>query len=483
MPNYIVNARIPEGADQDTLVTNFARAFGVSEAKARGRLGKLPGRVSKPVTDREAQYLAKRFDKIGLLTDIVAVATTNAITADEQANTPAWGSDASAHPDSTDTTERNPDSTDGAARLLRDTHDSDASGAPQRPAKIDREAATRALAAAAMPTIASADPAVVGLNPDHDPAAPHLAASASATKTTKSKATKPKQTPLAVRFGVRKKLLLTALAPSLLVLLLGLSVVALRLPPLLQRQQETTSDAIATTLATSIAALLASPLESANNQALLQQWLERTQAPLAEQNIDALLVSDLRGQVLAGWFADDMPLNNLPLTLQATLQAEVARASARFAAEQSGVMLGSQALPTPVIGIGQREVALHARVITQSQDGTPSLVGAVIVGSRLQPNQQATRNVLLMLLLLALVPLVLGAGLALWLGTRMRKVVRALLARVDRRYADSSNTTPESHDELGLLAHNLRHISAPPAQAQSAQTQSAQTQSIQGNRS
>lgn len=451
MPKYIVNARFPEEADHDVIVANFARAFNVSEAKARGRLGKLPGRVSKPVTDREAKYLAKRFDKIGLLTDIVEAPGT-ADTSPPQ-NQPAQGSDetnanagktANAHKD---TAERDLDTTDGAEHMLRDTHDSDdtSSEAP-RPAKIDREAATRALAASISQGASDAEPEST------PPSLPSNVANEPPADTTKV----PPKHPLPARFGVRKKFLLTALAPALIVLLLSLLTVTVQVSPLLQNQQETTSDAIATTLATSIAALIVDPLENPNTQTLLQQWLVRTQAPLIGQGVDAVLVSDMRGQVLAGWLGDTTDLNNLPLTVQASLQAEVARASARFAAEQSGVVLGQRALPAPVIRIAEREIVLTARVITRTQNGTPTLIGAVIVGSDVQPNQQATRNLLFVLALLALIPLLLGVGLAWRFGSRMRQVVRGLLARVDTRYAADTDVIPNSYDELGLLARALQ---------------------------
>ena len=464
MSKYIVNARIPEGADQDTLVANFARAFNVSEVKARGRLSKLPGRVSKPVTNREARYLAKRFDKIGLLTDIIETPAHGA------ASTPTTEEDATK-----DTAER--ESEQEIAHMLRDTQDS---GESQRPAKVDREAATQAFAAsfAAMadtpPT--STEATTSPLNTFEDPAfslqsaAINTADTAStadtanmagaATNTGVSPATKRK-TRLArmhVRFGVRKKLLLAALAPALMVLLISVLTVTMQLPPLLQNQQEITSEAIATTLATSIAALIVNPLENPSSQDLLQQWLARTQTPLAAQNIDALLVSDMRGQILAGWLGDSSDfssdLSSVPLTLQATLQAEVARASARFAAEQSGVVLGQRALPAPMIRVGQRDIVLTARAITQNQNGSPSLLGAVIVGSDVQPNQRTVRNLLLLLALLALLPLLIGAVLALWLGSRIRQVVRGILARGDKRYAKDA-TRADSHDEVGLLARTL----------------------------
>lgn len=479
MPKYIVNARIPEEADQDTIVANFASAFNVSEAKARGRLGKLPGRVSKPVTNREARYLAKRFDKIGLLTDIVEAPGTADISPPH--NSPTRGGDgakgdgakgdraktATNSSEAKETAELEPDTTDGAVRMLRDTHDSgefDNSDAP-RPAKIDREAATRALAASISQGAGNTEPT------SDLPSLPPKIANKTADKTadknkaSKTRASKTKTSPLVpVRFGVRKKFLLTALAPALIMLLLGLLTVTMRLPPLLQDQQETTSDAVATTLATSIAALIVSPLESPNNQTLLRQWLVGTQAPLVSQGIDAVLVSDMRGQVLAGWLGDliDPATNssNIPLSVQATLQAEVARASARFAAEQSGVVLGQRTLPAPIIRLGGREIVLTARVITQTQNGTPTLSGAVIIGSDVQPNQRATRNLLFVLTLLALLPLLLGVSLAWWFGSRMRQVVRGLLARVDPHYADDTNTIPHSYphsyDELGLLARTMQ---------------------------
>lgn len=185
---------------------------------------------------------------------------------------------------------------------------------------------------------------------------------------------------------------------------------------------------------------------------------------LVSQGIDAVLVSDMRGQVLAGWLGDliDPATNssNIPLSVQATLQAEVARASARFAAEQSGVVLGQRTLPAPIIRLGGREIVLTARVITQTQNGTPTLSGAVIIGSDVQPNQRATRNLLFVLTLLALLPLLLGVSLAWWFGSRMRQVVRGLLARVDPHYADDTNTIPHSYphsyDELGLLARTMQ---------------------------
>lgn len=501
MSKYIVNARIPEGADQDTLVANFARAFNVSEAKARGRLGKLPGRVSKPVTDREARYLAKRFDKIGLQTDIVEAASTAAQTGDTPH--PDMPTNAFAK-DVRDTDERDPDSTDAAARMLRDTEDREAQNPDaqnpdaqnraesQRPAKVDREAATQAFAASVAATVDTSTPAstpasvstfedpAFSLNPgavSMPPTAPGVVpftesgdevtadGVSKATKTTKKTKTKKPQTmsPLQVRFGVRKKLLLSALAPLLLMLLISLLTVAVRVPPLLQHQQETTSEAVATTLATSIAALIVNPLENPDTQPLLQQWLGRTQVPLLNQNIDAVLVSNMRGQILAGWLGDTTEastnLSNLPLTVQATVQAEVARASARFAAEQSGVVLGQRALPAPIIRVGERELVLTARVITQTQNGTPTLTGAVIIGSDVQPNQQATRNMLIIVTLLALLPLALAVGLALWFGLRMRQVVRGVLVGQNPRFADGHPTLADSHDELGLLARTLRNRS------------------------
>ncbi len=503
MPSqYIVHARIPEGADPSTLIASFGNMFKVSDSKARALISKLPGKVSKPVTEREARRLAKRFERIGLLVDIVdsdpgevvaSLAASASATPSSSVEQPpveqsvgqlgGFGSSAPdparGHYTPLATSEAlqptaNTASADNIALVPRDIPalqhrplpaNKSVSDAATREAK--KEAATQALAASISQTVVVEDPAKAGLDPERDPPPlpKHVVANQPETNT-RAQPTKP--------FSLRRKFALTAGIAGLLVVLTNVIVSTVLVPRILQQEQRAKTEGIATTLATSIAALIARPLDDPASRNVLQQWLEQTQPFLAADDVAMIVVTDSSAQVLAGWrdarlssSTDALAANTSPNTLtdsnlsaplQALIADEVTRASGLFAQQQTTLRLGDRLLSPfrlPADGVTLRT---SAHMIVQTSEQGPNPVGTVVVGTFAQTAGRATRRLLVWLIALSLLPLVLGIASALVLARRMQRNVALLVEQASNLETRTTPVTLSSGDELEHLATSLEHV-------------------------
>ncbi|MEM6429987.1 MAG: hypothetical protein AAF708_12170 [Deinococcota bacterium] len=522
MPSqYIVYARIPEGADSSSFIASFSDAFKVSDSKARALIGKLPGKVSKSVTSREARRLAKRFERIGLLTEIVDSASGEVVSASTLAASPAAETVTSAAtpepipeatPEATNNSTSNglsgpssqathmaasenfqdtfantassvpanaANNTDNVALVARDIPALQHSPLPGTQAVTDgasreakKAAATQALAASISQTVVVEDPAQVGLDPERDPPPLPLHVRDGSSEAAHQDLTQARH-----RFSLGRKFGLVAVLSSLLVVLVSAVISSVLVPRLLQQEQRAKTEGIATTFATSIAALIARPLDDPASSNLLQRWLEQTQPFLATNDVAMVVVTDSSAQVLAGWRDSRLDaaltanltetgelaeagggtsgVTEMSAQLQALIAAEVTRASGLFAQGQTNLRLGDRPLAPLSLAVQGFRLHSSAEVIVQAREQGPQLVGTVVVGSFAETAARATRTLLLWLLVAASLPLVVAIFIALSLARRVRRHVLALAEQAGTLELQEAAITLNSGDELDTLATSL----------------------------
>lgn len=504
MPSqYIVHARVPEGASPSEFIASFSNAFKVSDSRARALISKLPGKVSKPVTEREARRLAKRFERIGLLIDIidgdsgevVSIASLVGSSSSSEASTSTASSSISAEaapagnglsstsvadvvqPAFPSPVANVAPSPDNIALVPRDIPALQHTPLPDGQAKNDiaareakKAAATQALAASISQTVVVEDPAKAGLDPERDPPPlpPHVTAGQSAAVNDDERRAGQRGLGMYIS-GLRGKFVLAALAAGLLAVLSGAVVATVLVPRILQQEQRAKTEGVATTFATSMAALIARPLDDPASRNLLQRWLEQTQPLLIQNDVAMVVVTDTSAQVLAGWRDDRLSLlgldagttgsvttnNAISAPLQGIIADEVTRASGLFAQQQTTLRLGNQLLRPFGLPVDGLTLRTSAQMIVQASEQGPNPVGVVVVGTFAETTGRTTRNLLLWLALASILPLVLAALLALRLASRVRRNVISLGEQASNLELRTAPIDLTSGDELEELASTL----------------------------
>jgi hypothetical protein len=198
------------------------------------------------------------------------------------------------------------------------------------------------------------------------------------------------------------KIAFASILPGLLALAGVLTALYLLGLPFLQGQQRVSAETTAVSLANSIGGWIGDV--SLDNPALSQQVqsvIARTQSDLRGRGIDFVLLTDTEGNQLAGWYKDSP---GVPDTIAATetLKTQISNAMGAAVAASTNARL---TLDGETLGLASAAVR---------RGDTP--VGAVVVGTSEQQLMTKVRPLLTPLLLAGLLPLLLGILLSLLLG-------------------------------------------------------------------
>jgi hypothetical protein len=228
-----------------------------------------------------------------------------------------------------------------------------------------------------------------------------------------SETTEASVLPTPVRSGGLGKIAFASLVPGLLALAGVLTALYLVGLPLLRSQQRVAAETTAISLANSIGGWIGDvSLANPTLGQQVQSVITRTQTDLRGRDIDFVLLSDAEGNQLAGWFKD-LPTPGVPDTVTATQEVrnQISNALGAAFASQAGTPVGENTPPTSLIVDGETLELASAPV---RQGTTP--VGAVVVGSSQQHLSARLQNPLTLIVLAGVLPLFLGILISLLIG-------------------------------------------------------------------
>jgi hypothetical protein len=180
--------------------------------------------------------------------------------------------------------------------------------------------------------------------------------------------------------------------------------------PLLRSQQRSAAETTAASLASSLGGWIGDV--SLDNPALSQQVqsvIANTRTGLRERGIDFVLLSDPKGNQLAGWYKE-LSTPGVPDTVTGTEQVknQLSRALGAAVAAEAGTALGTRD-PNNRLTIDGETLELATEAVLHGS--TP--VGAVVVGTSQQHLTASLQQPLVTTLLAGILPLLLGILISL----------------------------------------------------------------------
>jgi hypothetical protein len=222
----------------------------------------------------------------------------------------------------------------------------------------------------------------------------------------------PQTTAIPSARGGLGKLAFASIVPGLLALAGVFTALYLLGLPLLRSQQRTAAETTATSLASSVAGWIGDvSLDNPTLSQQVQSVIAGTQPELRQRGIEFVLLSDLSGNPLAGWYKDIDP-PGLPDTVTASPEVRAQLASALGAAE-AGTGTNN---PTNQVTLEGDVLELASAPVRQGE--TP--VGAVIVGMSQQRLTASLQQPLRTTILAGVIPLLVGIVLSLLIGRKRR---------------------------------------------------------------
>ena len=205
------------------------------------------------------------------------------------------------------------------------------------------------------------------------------------------------------RSGNLGKIAFASVVPGLLALAGILTALYLLGLPFLRSQQRVAAETTAISLANSIGGWIGdASLTNPTLSGQVQSVITRTQAELRPRDIDFVLLSDAEGNQLAGWFKD-LPTPGVPETVTNTEEVSNEISNAVRSIENAS--------PTTLVVDGETLGLASAAV---RQGTTP--VGAVVVASSQQNLSARLRDPLTTIVLAGALPLLLGILISLLIG-------------------------------------------------------------------
>jgi hypothetical protein len=233
------------------------------------------------------------------------------------------------------------------------------------------------------------------------------------TETSASPATNSSVVSTPPRSGNFGKIAFASIVPGLLALAGVLTALYLLGLPFLRSQQRVAAETTAISLANSIGGWIGDvSLANPTLSQQVQSVITRTQGELRTKDIDFVLLSDAEGNQLAGWFKD-LPTPGVPETVTNTqeIRNQISNAVGSAVAAQAGTPVGENASPTTLVVEGETLELASAAV---RQGTTP--VGAVVVGSSQQHLTARLQEPLTMIVLAGALPLLLGILVSFLIG-------------------------------------------------------------------
>ena len=402
---YVVEVRSTANIDKQKTAARLAAEFKVDTGKVEGLLERLPDVVTKPVSENEANAVAKRFRKAGL----------------EAVVRPAGGK------------------------------------APPPVPATEPSASERSEDATAMPeTEGPADDGAAAADPPTPPARSEASA-APVQVERKALARDDAEAPVRSRRGrLRFKLLAVATVPAILVLAGALAAAWLTARPAVYDTLVASARNAAVAAAASLSSTLGQAADDgAIDQLALEQAVQMTEAGLQRQGIGLLVATDEGGETLSAWFAEGDGLSAETPNLLEAVREEALSAIAR-AAEAPASGQDRQA-STALRFDTDRRVDLVAEPLL----GVAEPFGAIVVGVTDRAAIAQVQNVIVNIVLFSLIPLALAIAFAWSRAGSLARNVLYLTDRADRisrgdLETDVQLTTGDELEDLSGALERLR---------------------------
>jgi hypothetical protein len=422
---YLVEI-IPESiADKDLAVSNLAAALKIDHAKAASLLKRNP--VTKPVSQAEAEKVAKLFTKAGI--EVFVRAEVEELIDDTPSSEPTETSAQRLEPPQpkplrTETAQSLKNLQDASSIVAPPvaptsnltTTSSDALPTPRATDPGLRNTSSHASAAEASPEMEHPDAfqarSIQGEETLKIPSGfftpvPDGAVTSHSEFSSPDLPVTETMTPPKSSSGIGN-IAFASIVPGLLALAGILTALYLLGLPFLQAQQRTSAETAAVSLASSIGGWIGDV--SLDNPALSQQVqnvVARSQGELRERGVDLLLLTDNEGNQLAGWYKD---APNVPDTIVTTdsVRTQISNAVGGAVAVTTDTPLG-EGNPNIRLTVDGETLGLASAAVRQGN--TP--VGSVVVGASEQRLMTSVRPLLPTLLLAGVLPLLLGILLSL----------------------------------------------------------------------
>lgn len=466
---YVVYVSAPPAGEVEAAGRRLAALLKLDPNKVEGLLRRLPGLVTRPVSEREATVAAQRFQQAGFTAE-VRPASRAAATLEEPAVEPASQSPASplhqpvaadespafAHED--DQAAEPLDAAEPASQL--DSAAGRGAGASD-PALLAKEklSTTRPPAAAgATDAVSPAQGAAtvrptarVGVSPTD--AAPPPRTTGRRRKSREAAVDGAAPSPRR-RGSLRSKLLSTAIIPVLLTIVGALAATWFTARPALYDQllESARNPAIAT------AATLSSTLERAGGEGIdhlqLLETILITRQAFARQNLSFILATDTAGNPYSGSFLGGSSFPEESLALQNAVRERAVHAVEQGATGRSG--WAEEGATSKVEAAGGQTIEIVAQPLMSGDRP----VGAVVVGVADQAVTAQVNRIVINVLLFSLIPLLLAIIIAITRARRLTNNVLTLTRRADEISRGDLDEPIElrSNDELDDLSAALERM-------------------------
>ncbi len=454
--DYVVVVLSPLPEDLTGIKGFVAQRFKIPEDRAEMLLRRVPGPVTKPVSEAQARTVAAILAEAGLEVELregsvdgPAVPFAVPFAAPAPAAGPASGSAPEA---SEGTAAGGPPAPEQAfdpraeglgvdpapARVRTAEEEQRAAEAERRAAREEDEAEARASAAEAVRSTQAPPAGTTTTTPPRDP----------------TKTTLVREPPDVDRRGLRRRIATAATLPAVLTLLAALLVLSATLLPALRAQQLERAQGTATAVAATIEGLSGGlPLSSPLIRTQLRSVGDRAAPELAGHGLAFLAVVGADGQTLLGWEGQGGELS--PATSGLVDDAARGLLPAPAASWTDSLARTWETLLT-VVGLRRAEPVVAAAPMERL--GSP--LGTVVVGVDPSGLRDDLGRVLLTALLVGLVPVLFAVLAALSLTRGITDAVRYLLVATDRiSHGDLEQPVElKRDDELGQIARAVERM-------------------------
>ncbi len=456
---YVVEVLEPPQGDQQLIARQLGQSFGVDIKKARGLLRRVPGVVTKPVSEKEAQAVTKLFERAGLISVVRPVESGDTVmvtaeAAETEPATPSAPPVVAPEPAPVSPVETTPESMASPAVTEIPEAPSEKPGAQspeeQNPVEV---AKTPSAELQEEQTAAVTTPSAPPATPAREVDTTTSARAATAAVTAASAPARAEKPARRRRVTLLSKLLVVAVVPALLTVAGALAVIWLIARPALYAQLLASARNPAIVTASSIGHAL--PEEGAGETDFLelQEVIQRTRLAFQRQNISFIVATDTEGNPISGWFAGATSLTAQNDELKLAVQEQAL----------SAVALGATALDASA-NTSSRTLAsadnVNIEIVSQPLLNEGQIFGAVVVGVTDEAVTRQVQAILYNTLLFSLIPMLIAILIALYRARALTRNIVYLTKAADQisRGDLTQSVDLKTNDELGDLSSAIERM-------------------------
>lgn len=438
---YVVEVVEPPQGDQRILSERLAEAFGVGTQQAEGLLKRLPGVVTKPVSQEEAHKVAQLLQSAGLVTAIKAEAPVAAAPVAAEAAASASPAIAPATPARAEPPMRPAPVPVVPQGTIPQGTKGDVTSSGERPAP---KAAPKA-----PPTVTPAHTAA--------PSRRKRDSGTAEVPLTVTQVGEPTKARRSWRVSLRAKFLLVGIMPALLTIIAALVAVIVTMQPAFRTQLLETARTSSIAFASSIGGLVSgNDLTTAQAKSQIQALLDASRADFQAQNVHFVVVTDRGGNQIAGWYSNARDTSTMPRAIDTEVLLQARRADARVFIAQNNIPQGPVDQPSRLSTAGGDAIEMASSAIQRNGQ----TIGAVVIGITDQSVTSQIQSVLYATFFAGVLPVLFAILIAAFLARRLTDNIIYLIRSAEQisRGDLSQNVELSTNDELGDLSKAIERM-------------------------